>query len=804
MGVKPTYEELEQRVTDLERQVSQFEQVRDDLLESEERYRSLVEASPSAIMAIQGGRFSYTNPAGARLLGYSDPEEMVGVPALEHVAPSSRQLVAERIERLEKGESNPPAEIDLTRRDGTTVVIESSSASFTCEGKPTAVIIVGRDITEQKRAQERLRESEAKYRTLIEHAPDGIFLVDATTGQFLDCNPQGLRLFGYSREKMLSFTPVDFSPPVAPDGRPVPEVLQERLESLTADKQIMFEWVHLHADGHEIPCEIRAVLLPSSDRRLLRASMINITERKRAEVALEKRQAFQELITRISTRFIGLTGDEFEQTIQDTLAEIGRYFEVDTVRLYRLSLSGDVLKIRIMWRPKHHPPKGEMDEIHKTKYPSLAAHYSRGESVVFGSIDECPQLPDLRNILNFFRTKAGVGVPLESDDSGVDVFAMDKVLSEHVWPKDIVERSRAIGKVILSAMRRREAEVELQDSFDEIKRLKNRLEQENIYLRKTIEINYRHDEIVGDSDVIKSVLSQAEMVANQNTSVLILGETGTGKEILARAIHNMSPRKDRAMIKVNCAALPSTLIESELFGREKGAFTGALSKQIGRFEAADGSTIFLDEIGAMPLEAQAKLLTVLQEGLFERLGSTKTIKVDVRVIAATNKDLAKAIQEGRFREDLYYRLNVFPITVPPLRKRREDITLLVWAFVNEYQEIMGKAIDTIPRKDMESLQQYPWPGNVRELKNVIERAMILCHGPALFIDVPRVSDSQAPNKLTLKEVEKDHILGVLESTGWRVRGKNGAAELLGLKPTTLDSRIKKLGIPRRAMSYEIS
>ncbi len=655
MDDKLAYEQLKQRISAIELKAIE---------DGQGIFRRLVEESPAAILAMRDGQLVFSNSAGARLLGYSDPAEMVGVPALEHVAPSSRQLVAERIERLEKGESNPPAEIELTKRDGTIIVVESASSSFTFEGRPTAVIILGRDITEIKQAEE----------------------------------------------------------------------------------------------------------------------------------ALEERMRFQELVARISTKFIGLSGVKFEQAIQDTLAEIGRYFEVDTVRLYRLSLSGDVLKIRIMWRPKHHPPKGEMDEIHKTKYPSLAAHYSRGESVVFGSIDECPQLPDLRNILNFFGTKAGVGVPLESDDSGVDVFAMDKVLSEHVWPKDIVERSRAIGKVILGAMRRREAEVELQDSYDEIKRLKNRLEQENIYLRKTIEINYRHDEIVGDSDVIKSVLSQAEMVANQNTSVLILGETGTGKEILARAIHNMSPRKDRAMIKVNCAALPSTLIESELFGREKGAFTGALSKQIGRFEAADGSTIFLDEIGAMPLEAQAKLLTVLQEGLFERLGSTKTIKVDVRVIAATNKNLAKAIQEGRFREDLYYRLNVFPITVPPLRKRREDITLLVWAFVNEYQEIMGKAIDTIPRKDMESLQQYPWPGNVRELKNVIERAMILCHGPALFIDVPRVSDSQAPNKLTLNELERQHILKVLESTGWRVRGKNGAAEILGLKPTTLDSRIKKLGI----------
>jgi len=348
----------------------------------------------------------------------------------------------------------------------------------------------------------------------------------------------------------------------------------------------------------------------------------------------------------------------------------------------------------------------------------------------------------------------------------------------------------------ISAMRRREAEVELQDSFDEIKQLKDRLEQENIFLREEIEIQFRHDEIVGDSDAIKGVLSQAEMVANQGTSVLILGETGTGKELLAHAIHNMSPRKDRAMIKVNCAALPSTLIESELFGREKGAFTGALSKQIGRFEAADGSTIFLDEVGDLPLELQAKLLRVLHEGQFERLGSIKTVSVDVRVIAATNHDLEQAIREGRFRQDLFYRLNVFPITIPPLRGRREDIPLLVWAFVKELGEGMGRSIEKISKKTMDMLQEYPWPGNVRELRNVIERAMILSTRSTLIIDRLGSKDPTQITNRTLEEIERNHIADVLESVQWRVYGKNGAAEILGLKPSTLQHRMKKLGIEK--------
>jgi transcriptional regulator with GAF, ATPase, and Fis domain len=345
-------------------------------------------------------------------------------------------------------------------------------------------------------------------------------------------------------------------------------------------------------------------------------------------------------------------------------------------------------------------------------------------------------------------------------------------------------------------VRRREAEVELQNSYDEIKQLKERLETENIFLREEIEVKYKHHEIIGGSVAIKQVLNQSEKVADQETSVLILGETGTGKELLAHAIHNMSPRNSRTMIKINCAALPSTLIESELFGREKGAFTGALSKRIGRFEAAHGSTIFLDEIGDLPLELQAKLLRVLHEGQFERLGSNKTVSVDVRIIAATNHDLEQRMREGLFRKDLFYRLNVFPITVPPLRDRREDIPMLVWTFVKEFGVSMGKSIEEIPKKTMDFLQAYSWPGNVRELKNVIERGMILSSGLTLCIDPVESKQSNLIQNRTLKEMERNHLLDVLESANWRIYGNKGAAEILDLKPSTLQYRMKKLGIKK--------
>jgi formate hydrogenlyase transcriptional activator len=304
------------------------------------------------------------------------------------------------------------------------------------------------------------------------------------------------------------------------------------------------------------------------------------------------------------------------------------------------------------------------------------------------------------------------------------------------------------------ATKRKKAEESLREALKEVKRLKDQLHEENIYLKEEMSLIHSHKDIVGNSEAIRTVLKQIEQVAPTDSTVLIQGETGTGKELLAHAIHNLSARKGRLMINVNCAALPPTLIESELFGREKGAFTGALSKQLGRFELANVSTIFLDEIDALPLELQAKLLRVLESGEFERLGSPRTVKVDVRIISATNRDLAGLVSEGGFREDLYYRLNVFQITVPSLRERREDILPLVWFFVQEFSKRMGKRIESIPQKGVEALQAYPWPGNVRELRNVTERAMIITTGPVLHLGVPKIAQSGADQLRTLEEVEK--------------------------------------------------
>jgi transcriptional regulator with GAF, ATPase, and Fis domain/CheY-like chemotaxis protein len=337
-------------------------------------------------------------------------------------------------------------------------------------------------------------------------------------------------------------------------------------------------------------------------------------------------------------------------------------------------------------------------------------------------------------------------------------------------------------------------------AYEEIASLKARLEQENIYLQEEIRTEHNFEEIVGQSAAIRKALNSIETVAPTDATVLILGETGTGKELVARAIHNLSPQKNKPLVKVNCAALASTLIESELFGHEKGAFTGALSRKIGRFELANGGTIFLDEIGDLPLELQAKLLRVLQEGEFERVGGSQTIKVSVRVIAATNRNLTEAVKSGSFRSDLFYRLNVFPLTLPALRERREDIPLLVSHFLSRSAKKLGKPLERLSRESMDRLMRYGWPGNVREFLSVIERAAILARGPVVhiedFLDLRLGGEAEGASLVKLEDLERAYIIRVLNETNWVIDGARGAALILGLHPNTLRSRMQKLRIKK--------
>jgi transcriptional regulator with GAF, ATPase, and Fis domain len=520
-----------------------------------------------------------------------------------------------------------------------------------------------------------------------------------------------------------------------------------------------------------------------------------IITRKRVELELAEQRHFEAFLTELSALLVRVAAQEVEAHMALALERLGTFFGVDHVALFQRTATPDDLCLTHAWCADGIAtvPLTNL----KQAVPWATQHVLEGQLFTFAHVDELPaEAMGEKAWVRRSGTQAHLTMPLCGAGTIVGALSLSSMRQPRSWPPALVARMRLLGDTLVNALLRTRAACELRHAVTERTRLQDRLQAEHLDGQRDIRLQHTH-KIIGESPAIKRVLRLVEQVAPTDATVLLLGETGTGKELLASAIHTLSPRRTRMMVQVNCAALPAALIESELFGREKGAYTGALSRQQGRFEVAHGSTLFLDEIGELPLDLQAKLLRVLQDGQFERLGSSTTMRVNVRIIAATNRDLAKAVQAGRFREDLYYRLQVFPITVPPLRTRQEDIPLLVWAFVQEFSRRMGKTIDTIPRPTMQALQSYPWPGNVRELRNVIERAMILSTDATLRVEVPVGGGATAAAHQSLAAVERRHIGEVLEQTGWRIRGKGGAAELLGLKPTTLEARMQKLGLQRR-------
>ena len=653
---------------------------------------------------------------------------------------------------------------------------------------------------QRKRVEDELRESEERFHKIFDHSNDAIFVLDPEADEILDVNSKACSMLGYSREELLSM------PITAIHPNEMPELLAFARSVFKKGSGWTNELTCLTKTGNTLPAEISASVIDISERTYMIALVRDITDRKRAEEALQRYS--EDLERQVTERTAQLGRSEERQRV---LLEINNAIISNFDRRSLFHATAEALRTIVPFDVAViflYDPHADMFRLVALENPSLpkkildvGAEVGREGSHVGWVFDRSKPL--IRRDLEVERQFA-----IE------EKLAAAGVRSYLIVP--LVARGRAIGTLNVGSrepdrysatdaefLREVAAQIALAIenmlAYEEIAGLKARLEEENIYLQEEIKTDYNFEEIIGGSRTLKKMLKAVQSVATTDTTALLLGETGTGKELVARAIHHLSPRKHRTLIKVNCAALPAGLIESELFGHEKGAFTGALSRKIGRFELADGGTIFLDEIGDLPLDLQAKLLRVLQEGEFERVGASHTIKVNVRVIAATNRDLEKALQEDRFRADLYYRLNVFPIGIPSLRERKEDIPVLVQYFVMKYGTKLGKRIETIPQKTMDALRAYPWPGNIRELENVIERALVLSQGPQLelgeWLPKPGVSSTGARIP-TLEELESEQIVKTLEMTGWRVSGEKGAAKLLGMKPTTLEARMKKLGIKR--------
>jgi PAS domain S-box-containing protein len=625
----------------------------------------------------------------------------------------------------------------------------------------------------------------------IETLPNGVLLADLE-GRILLVNRQIEQQFGYSRDELLG-QQVETLVPAA--LRDLHAAHRGRLATSPQRRVLVRQATARRRDGSEFPVEIGLNVLDSATGNVVIASVIDLSARRAREDTtrrdIESRIDFERLVADLSVQFINLPPEQVDEAIRQALARVGEALDLDRCTFFRVHPDG-VLTDPVSWERPGIPPIPAPIAATE-RFPWALGRALRGEIIAFSSLEEVP--PPDRDTYAALNSRSAVTVPLSVGGKTIGAVGFNTVGRERTWDPETLHRLLVVASAFGSVLARRASDEALRQALADVERLRDQLHAENVYLRLEVRDRRGTGLIIGHSPAIRRVLEQVEQVAATDSTVLLLGETGVGKELFATQIHELSARRARPMVRVNCSAIPATLMESELFGREKGAFTGALARQIGRFELADKSTIFLDEIGDLPPEVQVKLLRVLEERQIERLGSPKSIHIDTRVIAATHRNLEQRIAEGAFREDLFYRLNVFPIVVPPLRERVEDIPSLVSRFVDEFSRSFGKRIESIPRENMAALQRYSWPGNIRELRNVIERAMILATGPRLTIALP--TSAGAPRRLErLMDVEKEHIRSVLESAGWRIRGPGGAADRLGIKPTTLETRMAKLGLKR--------
>jgi formate hydrogenlyase transcriptional activator len=517
------------------------------------------------------------------------------------------------------------------------------------------------------------------------------------------------------------------------------------------------------------------------------------------------RVEFETLLSGISAQLVAADSERLEEAVPSALEAVRAFFGADRCAL--CAITDDLQTVRF----SHIVHSDGVSNLFGDLNLALLFPWVRQRVVVERHTLALARLADLppeaavdRGTFEARGTRSILCIPIQVAPARLDLILVSNVREETTWPEEYVPRLRLLGEMLVNSIERcqttereHQEAARLAAALEELHRLRDRLERENVYLQQEVNRRLGSPGIVGRSAAIRRTLALAEQVAPTDSTVLLVGETGSGKERFAAFIHESSRRRARPMVTVNCSAIPTALIESELFGREKGAYTGAFAKQVGRFELAHGSTLFLDEIGELPGEVQVKLLRVLETRTIERLGNPRPIAVDVRILAATHRDLAADVRAGRFREDLYYRLNVFPIVVPPLRDRREDIPLFVQTFIDELAGVMGRRIREVDPASVKGLTTYAWPGNVRELRNVVERAMILASGPILQIEAPAANATAGEAVQTSSRAPgPTEILKLLQECGWRIRGPYGAAVRLGLKPTTLESRIKKLGLTR--------
>jgi formate hydrogenlyase transcriptional activator len=629
---------------------------------------------------------------------------------------------------------------------------------------------------ERKNAEDALRSSELNLRLIVDSIPGLVCTMNAA-GEFQLFNRQILEYFGKTPEELKSWATSDL---VHPDD--LPRVIAEFTSSIETGHPFESEHRCRRADGIYRWFQVRALPVRDTEVRVISWYILftDIDNRKQAEDRLQ-------LLLDITNQVV--SNLQLRDLLRAISASVRRVMKCDLVGVFLPDSEGNRLQTFVLDFPES---KGFIREEYCSMEGSLGGFVFRTGKPWSGNTSDILQLGVKDDPIMPEGLKTGCMLPLVSRNRVLGLLGLGRRVENGFSRADIGFLTQVASQIAIG--------VENALEYEQITEAKDRLAEQAFYLENEIRLEHNFEEIIGNSQRLKAVLESVRIVAPADSTVLIQGETGTGKEVIARAIHNLSSRKGQAFVKVNCAAIPLGLLESELFGHEKGSFTGAIAQRIGRFELAHKGTLFLDEVGDIPLELQPKLLRVLQEQEFERLGSTRTQRVDVRVLAATNASLAQMVAEKKFRPDLYYRLNVFPIDVPPLRDRRDDIPLLIHYFANKYARRMGKQIESIPKETMDALSHYSWPGNIRELQNLMERAVLLSTGPSLRVPLGEIFIDQGLNAASggnaLEQAEREQILRALRESNWVVGGARGAAARLGLKRTSLAYKMQKLGIAR--------